>query len=60
MWMHQIRCSKTQEILGVYDKEEYNQNLEELRQTSKFYIEHMFKNNGEYSVEQCFKTISLE
>ena len=58
--MRQSRCYQTQEILGVYDKEEWKKSLEELRQKVKVPLEHVVNNNNKFSSEWCFKTRSSE
>ena len=60
MWMHQIRCSLTQEILGVNDKKEQGKTIEELSEASKVPLEHMFNNHDNCSAEWYFKTRASE
>ena len=60
MWMHQSRCSTTQEGLGVHDKKEKEKTIEELSEESKVPLEHVFNNHENCSAEWCLKTIAPE
>ena len=51
MWMHQSRCFPTQEILGVHNKNNRKITIEELSQSIKVPLDHMFNNDNNCSSE---------
>ena len=59
MWVHQSRCSPTQEILGVHDKKE-QEKIEDFSEASKVPLEHMFNSHDNYSVDRCLNTRASE
>ena len=60
MWVHQSRCSPSQEILGVHDKKNRGKTIEEVSEASKAPLKNMFNSHENCSAEWCFKTISSE
>ena len=60
MWMHQSRCSTTQEILVVHDKKEYGKTIEELSEASTVSFERIFNSHDNCSADWCFKTRAPE
>ena len=59
MWVHQNRCSPTQERLWVHDKKEWEK-IEELSEASKVPLKHIFNSHDNCGAEWCFKTRAPE
>ena len=56
MWMQQSICSPTQERLGLNDKNNRGETIEDFSKASKVTLEHIFNNHDNFSAEWYFNT----